>query len=605
MAKISRAPPRALALAAFAISAAAGSSSSTLPILAVPSQAWDSLNSSVSGRLHVGTPANLPCFTSYQNSWGLGDNVPNAEQCKIVEDGLSTSADLIRTFGSYHNPTFGTCMARGQKCTLSSRNPGGVHNDTCYQGTVPDYYVDAREVQDIQRSLEFAQQYKLPVTIKNTGHDYKGRSTGVNTFAIWTHNIAPAPEINENFTPESCPGSIGPVVTYGAGQVGTNLYDSLAGTGYMVNRRWFLSNCWSFGGWVAGGGHGIFSPTFGLGVDNAVQMKVVLPNGTFVTANRCQNQDVFFALRGGGGGTFGVVTETTTALHKDREFTYAFLQMNLPTDPREINEILVANAEKWSDEGWGGLYGVGGIAAGSAARFLGFNANLNIEQAQASLKPVIDYFKSFTSNATLVIDIRTLPNQHAAQNDPVLLGFLSPEAGVSLTRSSRLVPRRNFQGAEAQKQIVDILMTNGWAAVIASPTNHTLPESDKPGGPGEASITPAWRDSLWHLTYRVSWDPADPAATSPEALTNMFATISQQMDPMRAITPDGGAYQNEADVYEPDPIGSFWGAENYARLLSIKRQLDPDNLLSCWNCIGWNKSDERHQCYLNVRGEGP
>ena len=42
-----------------------------------------------------------------------------------------------------------------------------------------------------------------------------------------------------------------------------------------------------------------------------MQMKVVLPNGTYVTANRCQNQEIFFALRGGGGASFGVVTETT------------------------------------------------------------------------------------------------------------------------------------------------------------------------------------------------------------------------------------------------------------------------------------------------------
>ncbi|RFU74754.1 isoamyl alcohol oxidase [Trichoderma arundinaceum] len=594
--------PRVLPLLVFAVKVALGSGS---PILAVPSQAWDSLNSSVSGRLHLGTPVGLPCFTSYQNALGLSGNVPDAEQCQIVENGLTNSLSIISTFGSYHNPTFGTCMALGQKCTPSAQNPGGIQNATCFQGTVPDYYVDAREVKDIQRSLEFAQLYKLPVTIKNTGHDYKGRSAGLNTFAIWTHNIAPEPKINDNFTPESCPGPVGPVVTYGAGQVGTNLYNSLQGSGYLT----VAGSCPTVGpsgGWVAGGGHGIFAPTFGLGVDNAVQMKVVLPNGTFVTANRCQNQDIFFALRGGGGGTFGVVTETTAALHKDQEFTYVFLQMVIPADPREMNRILVANAQRWSDEGWGGLYGVSGITVNSTGRFLGFNANLNVEQARASLKPVTDYFASFTSsNATILF--KTLPSQWAAQNDPVLLAFLSPEAGVSLTRASRLVPRKNFDGEEAQKKIVDVLMANsfGWAAVIASPTNYTLPESDKPGGPGEASITPAWRDSLWHLTYRVSWNPADPVATSPEALTKTFKAMSEQMDPMRAITPDGGAYQNEADVYEPDPIGSFWGAQNYARLLSIKTRLDPNNLLSCWNCIGWNKSDERFQCYLNVRGIGP
>ncbi|KAL7820128.1 hypothetical protein V8C26DRAFT_427513 [Trichoderma gracile] len=64
-------------------------------------------------------------------------------------------------------------------------------------------------------------------------------------------------------------------------------------------------------------------------------------------------------------------------------------------------------------------------------------------------------------------------------------------------------------------------------------------------------------DALWHFTIVQTWDPADPVATSPEALSRTFSAISTQMDPLRAITPNGGAYQNEADVYETDPISSF------------------------------------------------
>lgn len=56
-----------------------------------------------------------------------------------------------------------------------------------------------------------------------------------------------------------------------------------------------------------------------------MQIKAVLPNGTYVTANRCQNQDIFFALRGGGGGTFGVITETTA-----RVFPEVPLQVSEP-----------------------------------------------------------------------------------------------------------------------------------------------------------------------------------------------------------------------------------------------------------------------------------
>lgn len=80
------------------------------------------------------------------------------------------------------------------------------------------------------------------------------------------------------------------------------------------------------GGWVLGGGYGALTPNYGLGVDNVLEMKVMLPDGRFVTANRCQNQDIFFALRGGGAGTFGVVTETVSKIHQDnRQLTVSFL----------------------------------------------------------------------------------------------------------------------------------------------------------------------------------------------------------------------------------------------------------------------------------------
>lgn len=50
---------------------------------------------------------------------------------------------------------------------------------------------------------------------------------------------------------------------------------------------------------------------YGLGVDRVVQIKVVTPDGRFRTVNECQDSDLFWALRGGGGSAFGVVTELT------------------------------------------------------------------------------------------------------------------------------------------------------------------------------------------------------------------------------------------------------------------------------------------------------
>jgi hypothetical protein len=64
-----------------------------------------------------------------------------------------------------------------------------------------------------------------------------------------------------------------------------------------------------------GGGHGFFTNRHGLGVDNLLEAEVVLPTGHIVIANTYSNPDLFWALRGGGGGTFGVVTKVAMKAH--------------------------------------------------------------------------------------------------------------------------------------------------------------------------------------------------------------------------------------------------------------------------------------------------
>ena len=69
------------------------------------------------------------------------------------------------------------------------------------------------------------------------------------------------------------------------------------------------------GGWLMGGGHGVFTNRFGLGVDNLLEVEIVLPNGDIVISNEKLHPDLFWAIRGGGGGTFGVLTKVTMKAH--------------------------------------------------------------------------------------------------------------------------------------------------------------------------------------------------------------------------------------------------------------------------------------------------
>jgi hypothetical protein len=83
-------------------------------------------------------------------------------------------------------------------------------------------------------------------------------------------------------------------------------------------------------GWSTGGGHGPFAGWAGLGVDNLLEVELVTANGTLVTANANSNSDLYWALRGGGGSNWGVMTRMTIRAHAipaggfhQRQVTYA------------------------------------------------------------------------------------------------------------------------------------------------------------------------------------------------------------------------------------------------------------------------------------------
>jgi FAD/FMN-containing dehydrogenase len=69
------------------------------------------------------------------------------------------------------------------------------------------------------------------------------------------------------------------------------------------------------GGWAQGGGHGALSSYYGLGADQVLEYKVVTADGSLVVANKISNPDLFWALRGGGPSTFGVVVEATIKVY--------------------------------------------------------------------------------------------------------------------------------------------------------------------------------------------------------------------------------------------------------------------------------------------------
>jgi FAD/FMN-containing dehydrogenase len=101
----------------------------------------------------------------------------------------------------------------------------------------------------------------------------------------------------------------GPAIKTGAGVQGFELYD-FADQNDVTAAGGLCVTVGVIGGWFQGGGHGPLSPLFGMGADDILTIDVVTSDGRFVTASEDQNTDLFWALRGGGAGTYGVVGRT-------------------------------------------------------------------------------------------------------------------------------------------------------------------------------------------------------------------------------------------------------------------------------------------------------
>lgn len=271
-------------------------------------------------------------------------------------------------------------------------------------------------------------------------------------------------------------------------------------------------------------------------------------------------------------------------------------------------KVLVENANKWASEGWGG-YAIPAVDTNLLSAMTFATPKLTLEEAKASMKPITDFLASLENlSIPFTSEIKTVEDYHEFfLNDGS--GILDNLNGGGNAISSRLVPSNLFDGPANQTALVDALyslVTAGQSGstfpilplfiCITAPSLYQLPPSDQPGSPGASAVTPAWRSATWHVLHYRQFDSANPLVGSLGGPAAAFSAANKAMNPLRQLSPGSGTYQNEADVYEPDHEQSFWGA-NYERLLKIKKEVDPDNVLTCHQCVGWDQNDPRYGCY--------
>jgi ribonuclease T2 len=159
--------------------------------------------------------------------------------------------------------------------------------------------------------VKFARYHNLCICVAGTGHDFLNRHTCNNGVFIRTSLMK---NVEWDLTDSKGFGNPDGNVKFGPGLVFSEVHKSAADNGRFVSSGWATTV--GIVGWSIGGGHGPFATGKGLGVDNILEVDVVLNNGSLITANAKQNSDLWWAIRGGGGSNWGVITAITVRAFK-------------------------------------------------------------------------------------------------------------------------------------------------------------------------------------------------------------------------------------------------------------------------------------------------
>ena len=249
-------------------------------------------------------------------------------------------------------------------------------------------------------------------------------------------------------------------------------------------------------------------------------------------------------------------------------------------------EVLVSHANQWARQGWGGYGNPVGPSPSNGMQFM--NPLLSATEARESLKPLVDLASLLGCEARFT----TYSSWYPLYREHIFGGF-GNHSSIGGTIASRLIPAWEFHGMENQTRLTEMLFqTTNNSANIPVMLMILMVTPWRTADTG-TSVTHAWRDATWHVITSTVWDPTKVVASDTE---ERFKVVHESMQQLRDLTPGGGAYLNEADTFEPDPQTSFWG-HNYARLLEIKMELDPYNLMQVHQGMGWNPDSEIFACY--------
>ena len=476
------------------------------------------------------------------------------------------------------------------------------------------YAVAASNADHIAAAVNFARENDLRLVVKGGGHSYQGTSNAADSLLVWTrrmHDIT----MHETFVPQGCKGSLAPqrAVTLGSGAIWMQAYDAVTTKGGAYVQG---GGCTTVGvaGLVQSGGFGSFSKHYGTAAAGLLEAEVVTADGKVRVANACTNPDLFWALKGGGGGTFGAVSKVTLRVRELPEFWgAAILRVKAASDDafrRLLRYFVDFYREHLFNDHWGEH---ARITSHNVLDLLMVGHDLSTEEVKKIWQPFLDWVAR--SPAAYTIDgqpiLGSMPARHwwdvewrkqnhqavfnldqrpgASSNNAWWTGDGGQVAWFLYGYESLWMPASLLED-DSRERLAQALFSGSRHKAIELHFNKGLA-----GGPREA--IEATRDTATNpavLNAFVLAIVGDAGGGYPgvrghepdvEAGRKSRQEVHKCVNELRAIVPNDGAYVSESNFFQENWQQAYWGS-NYPRLASVKKKYDPTGLFFVHNGVG-------------------
>jgi FAD/FMN-containing dehydrogenase len=547
-----------------------------------PTQAsWEELNQRVAGRLiKVQSPISA---------------------CEPASDGASCR-DVIQDLS---NPYYIGDQAGATQST------GWLNAWTSAPST---YAIAAGNAADVVAAVDFARENNLRLVVKGGGHSYHGTSNAADSLLIWTRSMNGI-VLHDAFVGEGCTAtqSPQPAVTVEAGAMWIDVYDAVT---TKAGRYAQGGGCVTVGvaGLIQSGGFGSFSKNYGMAAAGLLEAEIVTADGVLRTANTCTHPDLFWAIKGGGGGSLGVVTKLTLRTHElPALFGGASLTVKATSDAafrRLIGQFVSFYGDSLFNPHWGESITV---RPDNTLAITMVSQGLDKQQAETVWQPFFDWVSTsaqdFTASTPVIVSI-------PARNwwDAEYRRKNRPNTVHSDDRSG--APETHFWWAGNQNEVGIFWhgYQSAWLPAVLLQTDQRQGFSDAlfaasrhwpvmlhfnkglAGAPPEAiaaaretAMNPTVLDAFALAIIAGGSATTDPgiAGHAPDLVIarRNASKIGNSMDELRRMAPEAGSYVSESDFFEHSWQQSYWGA-NYPRLRAVKAKYDPGSLFFVHHGVG-------------------